>query len=221
MTNQIIAKTIVGSHVWKMNHKDSDTDYFIIYKIPTHKILDGSINPRSQCKIINDDDITLHEVGHVVNMLLKGNINFIIGVLSPLVIEQTKSFKELQQLTRQHLSKNIYHSIHGLATSNYKKFIESGKDNTEKKRNTIARTLNFGISILEGSGPDFAPATNWSEKEIEILIESFTITYNNSKLPEKPPEKPFRNWLLKTRIETDPISQLWDNKEDECWDEYL
>ena len=89
----IIAKTTVGSHVWNMNHKGSDIDLFQIYVEPTRDILDGTAKKRSYFKQIGEKDDAIHEVEKVVTLLLAGNINFIIGVLSPLVQTTLDEFR--------------------------------------------------------------------------------------------------------------------------------
>jgi len=197
---QIIGKTIIGSHMWNMNHKNSDVDYFTIYKVSTYQILTGAINPRSVFKTTDKEDNTYHEVGHVVNQLLKGNINFILGVLSPSVKIKSPEFIKLREIIIDNIPKNIYHSIHGAAVANYKKYILSNKEDTSKKRGTIARTLTFGIRVLDGQGISFLPATIWTEKNIESLIQTLDESHKFSALPETIPEKLLRDWLLKVRL---------------------
>jgi len=201
----IVGRTIIGSHLWGMEEKGSDIDYYVLYREPTYKILNGTSSSRNKQKFgVNESGIAtdsqFYEIGHAVNLLIKGNINHIIGVCSTLQTSSTDEFKELAYITRTNLSKNIYHSINGLAKGNYEKFIKYGKENTLKKRNTITRTLQLGITLLERNTILFNATKDSTEDDILKLISKLDIVYEESKLPEKPDGKPFRDWLLKARL---------------------
>ena len=204
----IIGKTIIGSNLWRMARKDSDTDIYLIYKEPTFKILNGTSGTKSKHYKHPDEnnksmiiDVAEHEVGHVVEQLLQGNINAILGVLSDLVEESTPEFDELRYITRTNMAKCCYNSIHGLAIGNFKKFIESGKENTLKRRNVIGRSIEFGTRILEYNCIEFKPVShNYTKKEIPKAIEGLDKAYEVSKLHEYPDETQFRDWLLRVRL---------------------
>lgn len=215
----IIAETNVGSHVWQMNHKDSDIDTFRIYVEEIQNILNGTATQKSY--FINGvDDIAIHEIEVVVNQILKGNINFIVGVCSPIVDKTTKEFEILKNLTTNHLAKNCYHSIHGMAIHNFKKYeIEM----TEKRLNQIIRALFFGINILRHNKIVFQPVIDGTIKKYHETMDILKECYEKSTLPEKPEEKPFRDFLLQLRLKqlyrNDPLTKLWDNPYDERWND--
>lgn len=199
--NEIIGETIIGSHIWKMNHRYSDIDRFQVYVVPTRFILDGSAKTKSECIATPKEDTTSHEIGHVINYLLDGNINFIIGVLSNKITKTTPEFEELRKITRNNLSKCTTDSVVGMAIRNYQKYIVTGKDDTPKKRRTIMRTLKFGQNLLLNGEIEFLPY-NGSATNNDIL-ENISILQgceNVSLLPDFPDEKDFREWLYKTRI---------------------
>jgi predicted nucleotidyltransferase len=216
----IIAETNVGSHVWQMNHKDSDIDTFQIYTEELQNILNGTAKRKSYFteKENGITDIAIHEIEIVINQLLKGNINFIVGVCSPLILKTTKEFEILRNLTTNHLAKNCYHSINGLAVHNFKKY---ENELTEKKLNQIIRTLFFGINILKHNKIIFQPNTNGTTEKYFETLELLKESFENSSLPEEPEEKPFRDFLLNLRLKqlykNDPLMKLWDNPEDERW----
>jgi predicted nucleotidyltransferase len=108
---KIIAETNVGSHLWKMQHKDSDIDLFQIYVEPTKNILNGTAKKASYFKQKDNHDYAIHEAEKVVAMLLQGNINFVVGVCSPLINKTTVEFDVLREITMNNLSKNCFHSI--------------------------------------------------------------------------------------------------------------
>jgi len=212
---KIIGETVVGSHIWKMNHANSDLDLWRIYVVDTKDLLKGIAKTKSKHKKIKadwrpedeleefygiDTDIKEHEAGNVVVQLLKGNINYIVGVLSPIVRINTPIFQRLRDLTRTHISKNCFHSIRGKAKNNYKNFILSGKDTSLHKCNQIMRVIQFGIRILHENEVEFRPTYKTLATEIPGTIEWLEWHYNHSDLPEKVPEEPFREWLLKLRL---------------------
>lgn len=195
----IIGETIVGSHCWKMEHKNSDIDIFQIYVEPTRAILDGTAKKKSYFRQIDDKDYAIHEAEKTVGMLIQGNINFIVGVLSPKINIAYGTFHELRKITENNLAKNCFHSINGMSIHNQKKFEEAGKM-TDKKWNQLIRVLNFGIRILNGSGAKFEPVENSNRHIFDIKLKHLKEAYDCSELPEKPNEKPFRDWLYQLRL---------------------
>lgn len=194
--------TEVGSTIWQMRHAGSDTDLFRVYVASTEEILKGTANTRSKFIQENDIDIALHELGKVTEQLLKGNLNFLVGVMSPIVVEAHNPLMlhELRGIVIDNISKNCYHSIHGLAVHNYKKYIESGKDNSERRCNKILRVLQFGMTLLNTGKFEFKPFSGGVDYEIEEWIEILDDAYKSSTLPEKPNESAYRAWLYKIRL---------------------
>jgi len=197
---KIISETVIGSHTWKMNHKDSDIDIFQIYTDPTKSILNGTAKKKSYFIQKDGVDIARHEAEKVVGMLLQGNINFIVGVLSPEINISSNEFELLRIITKENLAKNCYHSIHGCAIHNQMKYEKAGKI-TEKKWNQLIRILDFGSRILNDKGVKFEPVKNgFKELYLEKLIY-LDASYKLSHLPEKPNPRPFRSWLLDLRLQ--------------------
>lgn len=199
--------TVVGSHVWNMNHEKSDLDLFNVYVAPSKDILIGNTKSGKSSHIIDQNvDIASHEVGKVVQQLIKGNVNYIIGVMSPLETYSTGVYHvDLQQIvTESGLTKACVPSIRGLAISNYKKYILSSTPLTEqeitKKCNTINRTLQFGINILEGNGCKFYKITDQTPNDVIKMLHRFDEVVANSKLPEQLNPLPFHEYLLKIRM---------------------
>lgn len=199
----ILFETVVGSHVWGMETGLSDTDTFRAYIVPSITILNGTAETKSKFIQIGDKDIAQHEIGKVINQILKGNINFLIGVMSPLCVLSGKEHKALKEIVVAHLAKNCFHSIHGMAAHNYKKYIDTGKDTSERRCNTILRGMRFGERILEGKGIVFERVKGGTPMEIKQEFEILNESFSSSKLPEIPEEKPFRDWLLSVRLSND------------------
>lgn len=196
---KIIGKTMIGSHIWKMNNKDSDEDYFEIYMESTEDIFKGTAKYKSKFNQNDGIDTHQHELGHVINQLLKGNINFIIGITSPILVETNEHFDELRNLTFRNLSKNVYYSIRGMSEGNYKKYVLAEKDTSTRKCNQILRTIEFGIKILKYRQIEYLPFKRGTPKLIEKKIKELEDAYTNSTIPEKPDEDELRNYLSKMR----------------------
>lgn len=192
--------TMVGSHMWGMQHKGSDIDQFVCYLTPTEKILDGTAELKSFVEKENGNDVAYHEASKVVEQLLTGNVNFLWGVMSPIAVVTGNWHEWLKGIVRENVAKNCYHSIHGLATHNYKKYIESGKDASEKRCNTIGRTINLGLVILTMGEFKFVAVTRTTPDDIVKGIEALDEAYKASKLPEEPNPIPFREWLFRLRL---------------------
>jgi len=96
--------TLVGSHVWRMNHAESDIDLFVCYVAPSTDFLIGKTHNKSHCSNIGGVDRSSSEIGKIVNQLLKNNINYLIYVLSPRVEFTTPDHKRLVDLTLRTLN---------------------------------------------------------------------------------------------------------------------
>ncbi|HDM35643.1 MAG TPA: hypothetical protein ENG09_00110, partial [Candidatus Syntrophoarchaeum butanivorans] len=105
---KILITTVTGSHMWAMNRPDSDIDLFTVFQVPSKTILVGDSYEKSKFIQKNGEDIHMHEVGKVVEMLIKNNVNFVWGVTSPLFVEgDERIYKELGEIARSLLSKQI------------------------------------------------------------------------------------------------------------------
>lgn len=126
--NRVILRTLTGSHQWGMNRPDSDKDYFTVYAVPTRDILSGRNKGRGNHFSSTDEaDETRHEVAHVVDMLLKCNVNFVQGVLSPCVEEATNAAEALRRIVAENPAKGIFESVQGMGRANYIDYAVRGR----------------------------------------------------------------------------------------------
>jgi len=198
-----IGATIIGSHLWKMQRRGSDIDIFRIYMEPVPNVLDGTARYKSfqtgetvggkYLETVN------HEIKQVVQQLLSSNVNFVVGVLSPEILDTSDAFDELRTITRNYLSKDIYHSIYNMAYNLYYENVFGKKKPPEKMLNTILRMLRFGIKVLSLDKVEFN-AVYGGVSAIKKSLKEITKAYEESSLPDKVPEKPFRNWLFDSRM---------------------
>ncbi len=202
-SRQTIHRSIVGSHMWGMEHALSDTDIYEIYVAPTKDILRGTADTKNIFDQSTPNiDITAHELGQFINLILEGNINAIKGILSPVVRNTTPFAQELAGLVRGYPSKASYKSIHGIAKGNFRKYIANNKDPSPERCLKVARDAEWGIKWLRTGIADFAidKTRVWSPRDVERVVEDMDLALKESTLIDRPPEDIFRNFVLHVRM---------------------
>lgn len=195
----------VGSHMWGMQNEESDIDLVMIYIAPTKRILRGERIPPTIRQEIADRggevyDTLGWEIGHLINQIIKGNVNAIWYVTSPLVVKPSPVQKELSALVQANLCRETYHSIKGMAESQIKSEGEAAKKPGKGYR-TAMRTINFGIALLSEGRISFAPVLHTPEAEdVMEKMRQLHETYAASSLPDLPDEEAFREFLLRLRL---------------------
>lgn len=169
----------------------------------------------------SDFEITFvwHEVGAVVQQLLDGNLNFLVYVMTPLINYRTKAFDLLRRITAETVAKNCFASIQGMAIYNYRKYIHSNADDTPSRRAKMFRVINFGEHLLRTGQFRFDPVHEVTREMVDAefqlvpevdrkaketvmrhRVPRLARALAESPLPDKPPTKPFREWLLDLRL---------------------
>jgi len=195
----------VGSHMWGMQNEVSDIDLVMIYIVPTRSILRGervlhTVRQEIAARKGEIYDTLGWEIGHLINQLIKGNINAIWYVNSPLVIKPSIVQEELSALVQANLCKETYHSIKGMAESQIKS--EEKPKITGKGYRTALRTINFGIRLLSEGRICFAPVLHTpTVREVMEKMGQLQEAYEASRLPDLPDEDAFRDFLLRLRLE--------------------
>jgi len=214
----VLFHTIVGSHLWNCARPDSDVDEFVCYALPTRDILlgkegmsfhkPGLVDPADN----KEHDLAIHEAGVIVHQLLKGNPNFLIGVFSNKSLYEplensfglddgsTTWLSSLRAALDGNISKNCYNAFKGSGVGHYLKYIESGKDASERRCNIGVRFFNFGISLLLTGKPDFTPIPKATPDMVFNKFDALQRAYAISSLPERPEQpKKLEDWLLMVR----------------------
>ncbi len=227
----ILFRTIVGSHMWGQHHSQSDTDMFEVYIFDTRSFMLG--DRHDGCKKTKGDNWEKDscEIGHVITQLLKGNVNFLWGVMSPKFDLVTTNIDptifDLKKIVRENLSRSTTHSIRGFVIHNLKHWfglrvekkysidgtvtyviVKQGiprlgpKDKKYWKiLNTCARTLGFGIKLLNECWLDFEnPRGAHETKDLLLLLGELEMAYKETVLPDKPDPVRFEEFLLWTRF---------------------
>lgn len=228
--NDIVWFSTVGSHMWQMNHEGSDLDLFEVFIQDTYEILAGRWKRKGKeikCEGPSIVEKTRFEIGHVVEQLQKGNINFLWGLASP-IFGYTDLFwriehRRLKKMVLDNLSKNYIHSITGLVRQNLAKYfgieVKTEDDETgfaqtascklahgefmyKKKLKLMYRTLAQGYILLKKHVIEFPSVSedNANLASLERLYKDVIEAYEESELPEKPDSKPFDEFLVKIRL---------------------
>jgi predicted nucleotidyltransferase len=100
---KILYISCVGSHMWRMESKESDIDLVMIYTVSTRRILRGekfpvAIRQEMVARRGGIYDTLGWEIGHLIDLLIKGNINAIWYATSPLVIMPSALQEELSAI---------------------------------------------------------------------------------------------------------------------------
>lgn len=200
--------------MWGMEEFASDYDLMEIYQEDTKDILRGKrVSTTLPQKGYTDDqgrliDKQYMEIGHLINLLCKGNINAIWVVTSPIVHQENKWRFILDSIIRENLSRCSYNSIFGMSISQEQDSIkrELVRDGI-KSRLTALRTLKFGIELLENNVLNYNVMNKYitrddiSYDELENERNILSLVYNNSKLPDIVNDELFRELLYNIRME--------------------
>jgi len=207
--DQLLFVTEVGSRMWGMGDLASDYDLFHCYQQPAAEYLKTGTfeksRPARTYTIDGDDkpvDAQYMEIGHLVNLLKKGNVNALWAVCSPVVHLDSPVLQQLKEITLDNLSRQSYHSIKGMAMSELSD-VTKRKDvrDPQKSLKTCVRTLWFGHALLTGGGIYFAPVKqDITEGDCQHEFELLDIAYNSKKVTEIPDPKPFEDFLFMLRV---------------------
>ena len=197
----------VGSHMWGMENEESDIDLVMIYIAPTRSILRGerirsTIRQEIAARGGEVYDTLGWEIGHLINQLIKGNVNAIWYVTSPLHVKPSSIQEDLSRLVQANLCRETYQSIKGMAESQIKS--ETGAEASKKPGKgyrTALRTINFGIALLSEARICFAPVLHTPKAgEISEKMQQLKVAYESSRLPDMPDEDAFRDYLIGLRM---------------------
>ena len=194
-SNEILFRTNVGSHMWKMNQENSDTDIFECYILPTREILKGKIpgNHFTQDEE-NRIDIQRQEISKLTSEIIKSNINYIGYIFSPIVLEGVEFLERYRNLARKVISKQVYFSIKGMALHNYKKYQKNGVDNNDEKAwNKIVRVLRFGTFLMETGIITFSPINGSTADTFDYWMQRLDEAERTGNLQYEPKKKDVEN----------------------------
>jgi len=198
--------TEVGSRMWGMDKPDSDYDIFHVFQQPSSEYLRTSTFEKTRAAksyIYENKEIDAQymEIGHLVNLLKKGNVNAIWSVCSPIVHMDSEWLVKLREITINNISKSSYASINGMAHSQLNDAIKRAtvKDPMKSKATTM-RTLQFGVTMLMNHKIEFKPPEDEVTNEnIGKWFRLLDVAKEKSMLPDEVNVKPFEDFLYDIR----------------------
>jgi predicted nucleotidyltransferase len=207
MTDDYLFITEVGSRMWGMATPSSDYDLFHVFQQPSSEYLRTSTfektrGAKSYFENNHEIDAQYMEIGHLVNLLKKGNVNAIWNVCSPIIHMDSEWLEKLQNITVNNLSKSSHASINGMAHSQLNDAIKraSVKDPLKSKATTM-RTLQFGVTMLINHKIEFKPPEDEVTNEnIGKWFRLLDIAKEKSMLPDEVNSKPFEDFLYDIRM---------------------
>lgn len=205
---QTLFVTEVGSRMWGMATPESDYDHVVVYQVPTRRILEGHRVPETRPtrqyvdEAGREMDISYSEIGHLVAQLTKGNVNNLWTVTSPVVVEPSPVLDALASLARKTVSRASYHSIMGMAQSQYADSVKrAAVRDPHKSLATAYRTARFGITLFETGRIEYRPVS-WTveDREVQAAFRDLAAARDASNLPDAPDEAAFRRLLSDLRL---------------------
>ena len=203
--------TEVGSSMWNMFIPGkSDHDYITVRACHTKEILEGRRIEKTwpQKKYIGKDGIEIDEsfieIGHLINYLIKGNINYLWAITSPIIIKDNTLLSRLRDIVYNNPSKLPYFSINGMAKSQKLDEIKRPRLAGGKGYRTAARTALFGCKLLRDWSFDYnIPETlvnlDITLEDVEEYIDLLDVIYSSSVLPEECNQEEFKKFLYDVR----------------------
>lgn len=225
-SSKLLHVTEVGSFMWNMgnecetNGRLSDHDMFIVYQQPTAKILMGRDHLKNfPCKhniSLNRNiyDFTFMEVEHFLNSIIKGNINAVMGLTSPLVYYPF-CFDKVRYYVMDNIKEfNIIPSVLGMCRHQLKDIQESTTSINSKKLGISYRLLKFAENVYENNTLNYSKinkedATLLNCNQLIKKLQCINIKQNSTI------DNVIRSYLLEIRL-NDLESNSWcplDNEE--------
>lgn len=114
---EVLHVGLVGAHAYGFPSEDSDLDLKGMHIAPTPSLLGLAAPPETHdvLKVWEgvEHDLTTHEVGKALSLLLRGNGNVLERLTSPLQIVDTEDLEALRALARGALSQRFFDHYRG------------------------------------------------------------------------------------------------------------
>jgi uncharacterized protein len=207
MEYKVILKALVGSHLYGLNHENSDKDYNGIFVAPTYEILGFNWNQHKETVVTKDPDTTLHEVHKFMRLAMQGNPTVLELLYCPEYEILTYEGELLVEYRDFFLSNRIRDSYGGYAYQQAKKLQQRTEDGLEgfnpavknryaKHARHCFRLLRQGRELMERAGlnpvlPNVEDYFALGNLPVDELVKKFEEEYEiflntESKLPEQP-----------------------------------
>lgn len=201
--------------MWGMQHASSDVDYAAVWCVDPLELLRGTHSEAQRNHRVvmaehsypgsEESYMEATEVSHLVHLLLGSNVNAIQRTLSPIEHVSTPEFNKLRKLVQSNRAKNIYDSTSGMNSANLKRYWKRVADEGEafgaKKAGQIMRVVNMAVRVLDGKPYTFDAVHGATLEDCKESLDTLHRAYENSSLPERPPENLYRDWVMDVRMD--------------------
>ena len=188
--HEILFANISGAHLFGTASERSDVDLRGCYIVPTSDLLRFS-KPRDTIELsAGVAEIQFHEAEKFLSLMVKGNMNFIEEVKSPLRVVDTPVAEDFRRLADLSLSKETFRHVQGMSIHTKK---HGQKENfTSPKRNLyLLRELLRGIILFRDGTfeSDVSELANlYGDAEITELTEKLVELKRRGSDYEQPPK---------------------------------
>lgn len=145
--SSIILEGITGSTAYGLATPDSDVDKHGVYQAPTREVL-GPFPPK-ETVVMNDPDITYHEVAKFIRLTAKANPT----VLEILYLDDYTIITPVGQMLIDNrsafLSKTIYHSYGGYAIAQARRLNARGDSFSSDTKNRYSKHARHCYRLLQ------------------------------------------------------------------------
>ena len=211
--NNIILETIVGSHLYNLQTKDSDIDIKGIYIEDVEKFL--GLNEPSKVIDNTNPDWAYYEIKQFIKLALNCNPTILELLYSGSYLQLTPIGLDLIKNRKKFLSKKAYKSYLGYAKHQfYKKYDKLNNINSFRggkhlrhvyrlvnQYEELARTGELRVRLTD---EEREKCFKFMENSYEECLDWFnkkekSIKENDSILNEKPDYEFWNNWLIESR----------------------
>ncbi|MCP4136269.1 MAG: hypothetical protein GY754_35190 [bacterium] len=205
---KVLWRTVWGSHLWGMNNPESDEDCCVVYQIDSKTVFLGTTNKKLIIPHENGtrrksggNDEHWYELGRAVQLILKGSLTLLYGVMSPIVVNQYSTvLEELQTIIKNQPCK-IFYKILLRDVRESEKAMKRAKDTGFylKHLRIACRNLQFGITLFTGNTYEFLPSYTEDPDELERLRSRLIDVFEKSQLPDAFDPEPFEEYIIRWR----------------------
>lgn len=218
----ILLSGIVGSVAYGLATEDSDTDRLGVFASPAERLL--GLHPDQPSVVTTSPDVTFHEAGKFVALLLKCNptVTELLWLPDDLYEARTHPGNDLIEIRQAFLSRTYVRNAYlGYATQQFRRLESRGdgsfssdtRKRTGKHARHLLRLLTQGLELYETGNltvrlakpehyrhfGEMVAEGNTEAASREIASAEHWFDTVDSPLPEKPDEDAAEEWLLRVR----------------------
>lgn len=204
----VLWTTIWGSQVWGMAGPASDTDTCTVFRLDhatrTRAVLEPALLGPYRTgwhRKTGAGDEHYYELERAVELIRKGSVTLLLGVMSPLVVSASSTaHAELRGLLEASPSRVFYRALLRDTRDSERSMARAREHAHYLKHMRIAcRNLRFGITLFTEGRYEFRPSQTDDPAEIAVLRAELVAAYASSRLPERFDSRPFDDYLSRWR----------------------